>query len=200
MTIKDSGNRREFETGAVRDMEEGKGRYDLLPWEAIHELAIHCEEGAKKYGERNVEKGIPISSLVDSAIRHLSKYLQGYADEPHLRAAMWNVAFAIWMELERPEMQDIPNRRVRGRKYAAKMIAQWEAAIEAEAKDVGPRNSKVKVEVTGDRSDLLSMIETYITAQARLDGSSSFAILDELYYMLEVREDIENGQTHKERM
>jgi hypothetical protein len=32
--IKDSGNRTEFKTGAVRDMHEGKGRYDLIPWDA----------------------------------------------------------------------------------------------------------------------------------------------------------------------
>jgi hypothetical protein len=108
--IKDSGERREFNTGAVRDIQEGKGRYDLLPWDAIHELAIHCEEGALKYGERNCEKGIPIHSLIDSAIRHLSCYLRGMKDEPHLRAAMWNVAMAIWTEKKRPEMQDIPVR------------------------------------------------------------------------------------------
>jgi len=108
--IKDSGARYEFNTGAVRDMREGKGRYDLIPWEAVHELALHCEQGALKYGERNCEKGIPIHSLVDSAIRHLSCYLRGMSDEPHLRAAMWNVAFAIWMEKKRPDMQDIPNR------------------------------------------------------------------------------------------
>lgn len=29
--IQDSGNRREFETGAVRDMANGKGRFDLVP-------------------------------------------------------------------------------------------------------------------------------------------------------------------------
>ena len=108
--IKDSGNRTQFDTGAARDMHEGKGRYDLIPWDAIHELAIHCENGAKKYGERNCEKGIPVHSLIDSAIRHLSCYLRGMKDEPHLRAAMWNVAFAIWMEKNRPEMQDIPGR------------------------------------------------------------------------------------------
>ena len=108
--IKDSGSRRRFETGAVRDMAEGKGRYDLLPWEAIHELALHCEEGALKYGERNCEKGIPIHSLIDSALRHLSKYMQGMKDEPHLRAAMWNIAFAIYMEQRHPELQDIPSR------------------------------------------------------------------------------------------
>lgn len=113
--IADSGDRTQFSTGAVRDMHEGKGRYDLLPWDAIHELAIHCENGAKKYGERNCEKGIPVHSLIDSAIRHLSNYLRGKKDEPHLRAAMWNVAFAIWMEKNKPEMQDIPNR-LSGRK------------------------------------------------------------------------------------
>ncbi len=109
--IKDSGNRREFETGAVRDIQDGKGRYDLIPWEAIHELALHCEQGAIKYGERNCEKGIPVHSLIDSAIRHLSCYLRGMKDEPHLRAALWNVAFAIWMEKKKPEMQDIPQRK-----------------------------------------------------------------------------------------
>jgi len=110
-SIKNSGTRREFDTGAVRDIEVGKGRYDLLPWDAIHELALHCEQGAIKYGERNCEKGIPMSSLIDSAIRHLSKYMQGHKDEPHLRDAAWNIMVAIWMEKNRPEMQDIPTRK-----------------------------------------------------------------------------------------
>lgn len=35
MKIKDSGTRREFETGAVRDVAEGKGREDLLPLKII---------------------------------------------------------------------------------------------------------------------------------------------------------------------
>lgn len=103
---------RSFDTGAVRGKKDvEKGRYDLLPWDAIHELAIHCAEGAEVYGERNCEKGIPIHSLIDSAVRHLSCYLRGMKDEPHLRAAMWNIAFAIWMEKNRPDMQDIPARR-----------------------------------------------------------------------------------------
>lgn len=36
--IKDSGSRREFESGAVRDMAEGKGRCDLLPLALIGHL------------------------------------------------------------------------------------------------------------------------------------------------------------------
>lgn len=110
MEIKDSGERTQFETGAVRDMHSGKGRMDLLPWEAIVEVSKHCEEGALKYGERNCEKGIPIHSLIDSAFRHLAKYMMGMKDEPHLRAAAWNVLFALYMEIKHPELQDIPSR------------------------------------------------------------------------------------------
>lgn len=35
MAILDSGNRREFETGAVRDIAGGKGRMDLIPLDAV---------------------------------------------------------------------------------------------------------------------------------------------------------------------
>ena len=110
-TIRDSGERTVFDTGAVRDSKAGAGRFDLLPWEAIWEVAKHCQRGAEKYGERNCEKGIPIHSLCDSAMRHLAKYMMGMDDEPHLVAAAWNVLFAIWMEIKRPEMQDIPSRK-----------------------------------------------------------------------------------------
>lgn len=108
MDIKDSGNRREFETGAVRDMQVGKGRMDLLPWSAIMEVSKHCENGALKYGEHNVDRGIPTHSLVDSAFRHLAKYVEGWDDEPHLLAAAWNLLWAIQMEIKHPEMVDMP--------------------------------------------------------------------------------------------
>ena len=35
MAIKDSGERKEFSTGAVRDIQEGKGRCDLLPLDVV---------------------------------------------------------------------------------------------------------------------------------------------------------------------
>lgn len=112
--IKDSGERTTFETGAVRDMHAGKGRMDLLPWEAIIEVSKHCEEGALKYGEHNVDKGIPIHSLVDSGFRHLAKYVMGETDEPHLRAAAWNLLWALYMEVKHPELQDLPARQEGG--------------------------------------------------------------------------------------
>lgn len=108
--IKDSGDRTQFTTGAVRDMHTGKGRMDLLPWAAIMEVSKHCENGALKYGEHNVDKGIPTSSLCDSAARHLAKHIDGWTDEPHLLAAAWNLLWAIQMEIKHPELVDVPWR------------------------------------------------------------------------------------------
>lgn len=93
--IKDSGERRDFGTGAVRDMSEGKGRFDLLCGYAIGALAEHMERGSKKYGDRNWESGIPMSSFTDSALRHLFRYLRGNTDEDHLLAAFWNLHCAV---------------------------------------------------------------------------------------------------------
>jgi hypothetical protein len=38
MAIVDSGSRTEFESGAVRDIQKGKGRCDLLPFEVLMKL------------------------------------------------------------------------------------------------------------------------------------------------------------------
>ena len=108
--IKDSGERTTFSTGAQRDMHCGKGRMDLLPWAAIIEVSKHCEAGALKYGVHNVDRGIPTSSLMDSAMRHAAKYLDGREDEDHLLAAAWNLLWAIEMRCKNPECVDTPWR------------------------------------------------------------------------------------------
>ena len=152
--IKDSGTRREFDTGAVRDIQEGKGRCDLLPldvvasiipmqtnkhWVIVYienfvntsdtfslvnalewfrslhhwdlptmflEVSKHFEEGAKKYGEYNWQKGIPTHCYIDSAVRHYLKWLRGDSDEPHDRAFCWNILCCIWTCIHKPELND----------------------------------------------------------------------------------------------
>lgn len=108
--IKDSGDRTQFSTGAVRDMHTGKGRMDLLPWRAIMAVSKHCENGALKYGEHNVDKGIPLHSFMDSGMRHAAKVMIGETDEDHLVAAAWNMLWAIEMRFTHPELCDIPWR------------------------------------------------------------------------------------------
>lgn len=158
--ILDSGNRREFDSGAVRDIAEGKGRMDLIPLDIasdvvsfksdnnkfdlslaygninrfcdtgdpryIHcliwvfanffyqdiescmlEVSIHYEEGAKKYAERNWEKGIPCHCYVDSALRHITKFCRGDKDEHHDRAFIWNLLGLLWTARHKPELNDL---------------------------------------------------------------------------------------------
>ena len=108
MTLEDSGERIDYGTGAVRDISSGKGRYDLIPPYPLKRLAIHYENGAEKYEERNWEKGIPTSRCFSSAIRHLYRWLDGERGEDHLSAAVWNIFTIIHHEVYKPEMVDTP--------------------------------------------------------------------------------------------
>lgn len=96
--VKDSGERQEFETGSKRDTRDGKGRFDLIPPYALTRLARHYENGAKKYGDRNWEKGQPLACYLDSMIRHAYKFLGGSREEDHLAAVAWNALAYIETE------------------------------------------------------------------------------------------------------
>lgn len=98
-----------FETGAVRDT-GGKGRMDLLPMCSLLRISKHMEDALTHYPERNWEKGLPMHSMLDSAMRHLAKYMDGWTDEDHLCAAATNLLMAMWTEEKKPEMMDIPTR------------------------------------------------------------------------------------------
>jgi len=106
-----SGQIETFDTGSMRDQAENKGRFDLIPFGPLARLALHYERGAKKYDDRNWEKGQPVSRFYDAAMRHLGKYLDGYDDEDHLSAVLWNIMGIMFMEENLPEMQDLPKRK-----------------------------------------------------------------------------------------
>ena len=109
--IDDSGERISYGDGnAIREPTTGKGRYDLISPFGIDRIAKWYELGAKKYVDRNWEKGMPFSRYVDSAKRHLNKYVMGMEDEDHLAAACWNI-IAIMHHQELGEMQwdDMPH-------------------------------------------------------------------------------------------
>lgn len=113
--IKDSGERTQFSSGAVRDMHSGKGDMASIPWEAILRLSRHYENGAQKYDRWNFRKGINLSSYIDSACRHLAKYQCGCDDEDHLAAAAFNVLGAMLVEEIQPELIDLPMRAGKNR-------------------------------------------------------------------------------------
>ena len=96
--VKDSGVREEFSTGSRRDTQDGKGRFDLISPIALQRLAIHYQNGAKKYGDHNWQKGQPLSRYISSALGHINKFMLGMDDEDHLSAAAWNIFCVIHTE------------------------------------------------------------------------------------------------------
>lgn len=88
--LPDSGERSEFQTGAVRDASYGKGIPSAIPTRALIKLAKRFEDGAAKYNRDNWKQGIPISRYVDSLYRHLWAFMEGDETEDHLGAVIWN--------------------------------------------------------------------------------------------------------------
>ena len=109
--IDDGGTRISYgDNMAIREPTDGKGRYDLISPFATMRLAKWYELGAKKYKDRNWELGMPYSRYLDSAKRHIDKFLMGMEDEDHLAAAAWNI-FAIMhhQELHQDNFDDLPH-------------------------------------------------------------------------------------------
>ena len=100
-----------FTTGAVRGSDADDVRFDLITPIGLRRLAETCAEGAKKYADRNWEKGIPASVMLNHAIRHIYLWLQGDDSEDHLAHAAWNVLGVAHFEETKPELIDVPSRK-----------------------------------------------------------------------------------------
>ncbi len=99
-TIKDSGERRVFATGAHRDRGEMKGAFNLFPYHGLERIAKIFEGGAIKYSANNWRLGMPVSEYFKSGIRHAMKAANGWDDEDHAAMAAWNFICAMetqWM-------------------------------------------------------------------------------------------------------
>jgi len=95
---KDSGAREEFDSGARRDTQDGKPRYDLIPPGPLKRLAELYARGAEKYDEHNWTKGMPISRYLASLMRHPEQYREGDTEEDHLAAVVWNAMAIMYFQ------------------------------------------------------------------------------------------------------
>ena len=87
--VKDSGDRRTFATGSVRDRGDLKPRPDMISPFALMRVGEHMRKGAAKYGDGNWELGQPFSEVTASMHRHLLQWEQGDQDEDHLAAIVF---------------------------------------------------------------------------------------------------------------
>ena len=98
---KDSGARKEFDSGMHRDLQVGKPRFDLinpkgLPYSEtlLYRWAMLMSRGAEKYNSRNWEKANSIEELKrfkSSAERHFRQFMDNETDEDHMGGMIFNV-------------------------------------------------------------------------------------------------------------
>lgn len=98
--------------GAIR-LNEGKLRMDLVPVSLIKGVAEVFTEGAKKYDDRNWEKGFNYSVPYASLMRHLSSFWGGEdldkeSNLSHLKHAAANIAMLIEFIEKKPHLDDRP--------------------------------------------------------------------------------------------
>lgn len=105
--IADSYKQRQFPSGAVRDTDSGKPRPFLIPPEALESLGHTLAEGAKHYGERNWEKGMPLGQFFDSMLRHYIGVYKLDHSEDHLAKMFWN-AMCLVVTVERIKSGVLP--------------------------------------------------------------------------------------------
>jgi hypothetical protein len=113
-TTKDSGKRMEFESGMVRDTQEGKTQY-LLAFSGpmFDRWAQLLTRGAIKYSADNWMKANGPDELrrfKESATRHFIQWLRGDLDEDHAAAVYFNINGAEYVK-DRLAGADVRNER-----------------------------------------------------------------------------------------
>ena len=87
-------------------------RFDLIPPEAMWELAEHYGKGVAKYSDRNWERGYRWGLSVAASQRHLHQWLMGEDNDPetgtnHLIAAIWHLVALFIFQLRNLGTNDV---------------------------------------------------------------------------------------------
>lgn len=106
--MRQSDNTKEtFASGAQRDTQDGKLRYELIPPGPLAALAKIYTDGAAKYGENNYQKGMPFMRVAASLLRHYYAWVAGDRSERHMANLAWN-AFALLFYEDQVEKGALP--------------------------------------------------------------------------------------------
>jgi hypothetical protein len=101
-TTKDSGKRMSFDSGMVRDTQEGKTLYHLIfSGPMLERWAGLLTRGAAKYNEDNwmkAEGQAEYRRFKASAARHFVQWMRGDTDEDHAAAVFFNLNGAEYVK------------------------------------------------------------------------------------------------------
>lgn len=90
---------------------KGKLKWSLVDWKSLEGLVRVLEMGADKYAPYNWTKGMPVTEVSESLLRHMFAFLNGESEdkeslESHLSHVMCNCMFLIHIMREKPEFDD----------------------------------------------------------------------------------------------
>ena len=90
---------------------EGKLQWSLVDFKSLEGLVRVLEMGAKKYDKHNWKKGMPVTQVSESLLRHMFAFLNGEdndveSKESHLAHVMCNAMFLEYIMREKPHYDD----------------------------------------------------------------------------------------------
>lgn len=96
-----------------RKHDTDKARFDLIPAKPLFKVAEVYTIGAKKYDDRNWEKGIKWGRIFAAMLRHAWNWWRGEKLDPedgqhHLASVVWCALTLMEFEETRPEFDDRP--------------------------------------------------------------------------------------------
>lgn len=133
--VKDSGAREQFESGMVRDTEDGKIDYTLiLDGPMLDRWADHLTKGARKYAPRNWMRATgheEYQRFLRSALRHFLQWIRGERDEDHAAGVFFNINGAEYVlsQLPAPTGRDALDTATKLDMEIERRIARMEIAM-----------------------------------------------------------------------
>ncbi|MEM4710645.1 MAG: DUF5664 domain-containing protein [Candidatus Woesearchaeota archaeon] len=90
---------------------DGKLKWTLIDYNALEPLVEVLEFGTKKYSENNWKKGLYVTDICDSLLRHIYSFLNGENNDkesklPHIGHILANSMFLSYMLKNKPELDN----------------------------------------------------------------------------------------------
>ena len=95
---------------------KGKLKWSLVDWKYLEPMVRVLEMGAEKYAPYNWKKGMPITEVSESLLRHMFSFLNGEDIDSeskvnHLGHVMVNAMFLLYILDQKPEYDDRYNKQ-----------------------------------------------------------------------------------------
>ena len=94
-----------------------KLKWSLVDFSSLEDMVRVLEMGAKKYSKDNWKKGMPVSEVIESMLRHTFSLLSGEINDkesrlPHIGHIQCNAMFIAYILKNKPEFNDLQKKKI----------------------------------------------------------------------------------------